>query len=52
MTMTTGEKIEANGATSFEIEIFEPSRLAGIYDVEIEFEPRAVATMRHETVNT
>lgn len=37
---------DTDGATNFEIEIFEPARLAGIYDVEIELEPRAVATVR------
>lgn len=35
-----------DGANSFEIEIFEPAEFAGIYDVELEWEPRAVATKR------
>lgn len=38
-----------DGATSFEVQIVEPERMAGIYDVAIEWEPTTHATMRRAT---
>lgn len=35
-----------DGSTSFEIEIVEPERMAGIYDVGLDWEPTTHATRR------
>lgn len=39
-----------DGANRFEIEIFDPPEFAGIYDVELEWEPTAVASKRETRV--
>lgn len=40
----------ADGSNNFEIEIFDPPQYAGVYDIELEWEPSTIATKRKAAV--